>query len=259
MIDLHSHILPGLDDGASSIDEAMVLLRQYARQEVRAVVCTPHIKAEHIAVESKMTAYLKSRQQMLEQLRSLALQEKIPVELHSGGEFVLTPDLPRCLARLENPGLAGSDYLLVELPLQFSGGIHLLDNLLFAIQMAGYMPLLAHPERSMHSEGVTEIFADWVKKERLLLQINASSLVSLPDWPQERISRFKKRLLHVQLLLAEKLVFCVASDAHNRHLRPVMMQEAQKEVERIAGREYARTLFSRNPQAVLDNIPPETI
>lgn len=259
MIDLHSHILPALDDGAADREEALDLLRQYQGQKITDVVCTPHIEAEHLAAPARLAERRRRQENALADLRDLAVRAGSSINFHSGGEFVLTPDLPRQLAGMDKPGLAGSDYLLVELPPSFAGGIRLLENLLFEIQMAGFMPILAHPERAMHSAGVAAVFTDWVRQERLLLQVNAGSLVSLPDWPRDRQARFEKRLAHVHYLLAAKLVFCVASDAHNARLRPVLMDRAWQDAALIAGEAYAHNLFVSNPQAVLENIPLETV
>lgn len=142
MIDLHNHILPGVDDGAADLDESLAIARAFVAEGVCAVTATPHQDPMHgrgitgPEVGTRVVAL------------SAALREAgIPLALLPGMELLLTPDAPGLLQAGTACGLAGSSWVLVELPPTTIERPLYLDDTLFHLQLAGYRPILAHPER----------------------------------------------------------------------------------------------------------------
>jgi protein-tyrosine phosphatase len=252
MIELHSHILNGLDDGAADREESLGLLVEYARQGVSDIVCTPHCLPPLYGQKSESERFLA------EIARQIAdLQTQSQVRLHSGAELVLSNDLPAGLASLEPHALtlAGSAYLLVELPGWVSGGLRSLEPLLFKLQLAGYCPILAHPERIRPFEEARPILAHWVETERVFLQINTSSFVSQTDDHADQRDRYERRRDIVNDLLEHRLVHLVASDAHDTQRRPPQLADAQVQLSRQYGQDLADLLLKNNPAAVLADQP----
>jgi protein-tyrosine phosphatase len=149
--------------------------------------------------------------------------------------------------------LANSDFLLIELPHYLSGGIKLLSRVLFEIQMQGYIPILAHPERAMISEGIFETLLEWYVQGKVMIQINASSLINDPRISPDRQARYSKRRKYAKMLLEANIVDFISSDAHDDNERPPQNYLARYEVSREYGQSIANNLFSLNAKKILNN------
>ncbi len=288
MIEIHSHVCFGIDDGPADQAAALDLLQAYGRQGVRQIIATPHLEPQHYQTPADLAAWLNLRQQSLEVLQSQLLtstQGHLPdqgpaqgqppshlpaqsqsrgqpeaqsISLYPGSEVMLSPD---CLNLLKNDrtarqiALADSGYLLVELPRYLSGGIKVLDKLLFSIQLAGYTPILAHPERAMQDDSVLPVLAEWVNQDRLLLQINASSLVADPTLAPEQQQRYLRRRGYVRRLLDHRLVHFVASDAHHAVRRPPQNRLAWQALSDWYGPKVAERTMHINPGCILHDQP----
>jgi protein-tyrosine phosphatase len=204
LIDLHSHVLPGVDDGAQDLDEALVALRELERQGVQRVIATPHFRASLLERPARAEARLRLFDAAFDELSRALADSDLTVELGRACEFKL--DAP--VADVSDPRLRleGTRYALVEfgsfqLP-PFAG------NQLQAVRNAGWVPVLAHPERYFGIETALESVARWVS-EGLLLQVNARSLAGgYGPTPRQVAAE----------LLAHGWVTCVASDYHARAL-----------------------------------------
>lgn len=265
MIEIHSHVCFGIDDGPSDLATARHLLTAYARQGVHTVIATPHLEPQHYQSPARLQIWLDQRQVALAALQAQPFPASQPpappappIALHPGCELALSPD---CLPLLRNEQLArqltlaNSGYLLVELPRFLSGGIKVLDKLLFSIQLAGYTPILAHPERAMMDDSVLPTLQDWIDRDRLLLQINTSSLVEDPSLSAEQQARYSKRRTHVRTLMSAGLVHFVASDAHHPEQRPPQNQLAWRTIEQAYGQPTAQRLLLDNPRRILLDQP----
>ena len=195
-VDLHCHILPGLDDGAATMEETLRHARRMQAEGVRDVACTPHVKRRHFP-----GIHLSELAQAREEAQRAIDAEGLGVRLHPGGELahedalVLSPQQLRYIAQ----GPAGARWLLLECP--FAG---MDDEFLAAAQRLselGYGLLLAHPERA---DGGHELLQPLLEAGALL-QVNVCSLLG-------------NHGLHVQELAADfvrrGLAYCLASDGH---------------------------------------------
>jgi protein-tyrosine phosphatase len=229
VIDLHSHILHGLDDGARNLEQSLEIARAAFADGIVSMAATPHVRDDYPTTPAAMGAAVA-------ELREALVAASIPLELHTGGEIALNrlkllpPEALRELA------LAGSRYLLLEFP--YSGWPLDLPTRIFELQAAGFVPVLAHPERSPEVIAAPERVAPLVAAGALV-QVTAASL-------DGRLGRRAQRsgLALVRLGLAH----LVASDAHAPSLRGVGMSAA---AEAIGDPAVARRLTVEVPAAIV--------
>ncbi|SDM67686.1 tyrosine-protein phosphatase [Siphonobacter aquaeclarae] len=167
-VDIHSHLVPGIDDGVSSEEEAAECLRQFAEWGIRKVITTPHVSRDW---------FPNSRDTLLrgkDQLQELTVRHGIPVEIDVAAEYLLDDFFPDLLANKQVLSFGEPRYLLVETAWS-SAPLHLTD-LIFRIQAAGYTPVLAHPERYKYYQHF-EAEISRLRESECLLQLNAMSLM----------------------------------------------------------------------------------
>lgn len=236
MVDVHCHVLPGVDDGAPTMEVALEMLRRGAEEGIRAAVVTPHIKSGD---GQELTELHRRR---LGELREAAARADIRVELHQGAELEFRFGL-EVAAQWSTVGLAGSPYVLVDLP---PGPLSpWLDKGLLELRTAGFRPILAHPERHRELARSKSQMA-WLRQQELLFQVTAGSFTG----------RFGRRAQGTaEMLLREGWVAFVASDGHNLDSRPLSLRNARARVEELGGPEEAWRLFYHNPRALIVGEP----
>ncbi|HEX6645202.1 MAG TPA: CpsB/CapC family capsule biosynthesis tyrosine phosphatase [Gemmatimonadales bacterium] len=226
MIDLHSHLLPGVDDGSRSVAQSVTVLQALAAQGVTDVCLTPHLSATR--AESGVPANHD------EAYRALAAEAPAGVRLHRGAEVMLDAPLGPGAAANRRLTLGRSRYLLVEFPRIVPAGT--VATALRRVCAAGLVPLLAHPERyNSCSVGAAQ---GW-KKAGAHLQVDATTLLK----PTPRGERARQ-------LLAAGLADVLAGDNHGDDRSLATVRDAL--VEQGAGRQ-AELLLVENPRAVLDD------
>jgi len=234
MIDIHSHILPGVDDGPGDEEGTLALLRRMAADGITEVAATPHMLDGRYDV---------SRDRMLEgveRVRRLVEEEVPSLTVHPGAEVLVHPDLPDRLARGEVATLSeGGRYILVEMSFQVVPVE--LGRLLFEIQLKGVVPVLAHPERTRQVQRRPEIL-DPLVEAGVLMQINASSLTGDLGEAERGAA----------LALVERgVAHIVASDAHDPVSRPSRMKEAQHLLMDLVGQEETDRMVAERPRRIL--------
>jgi protein-tyrosine phosphatase len=234
MIDIHSHILPGLDDGSKSLDESVAMLRQAAAAGTTDIVASPHANQEY-AFDPMVV------EQKIGELQ--AAVGDVP-QIHYGCDFHLT--LENIDDALRSPGKYSIDhrgYLLVEFS-DFLVPKNTAD--IFArLMAAGTRPIIAHPERNPILRNRLPDLERWIA-QGCLLQVTAQSLLGRFGKSAEAVGRD---------WLARGLVHFLASDGHDLDRRPAVLADSRLYVEREFGAETACRLFVGNPQAVLDGVP----
>jgi len=205
-----------------------------------------------------LSARVHRVREIRETLEEEARRQGLRIRLHDGLECVVGQDL---LDALGDPGLAHrlalgqSRYLLVETPPWLAGGLSTLEVLLYEIQLAGFLPILAHPERLMQDHSVGPTLQKWIGRDRLRLQVNASALSPLSLYPKERRGRYETRQGHAAWLMRRELVHIVASDAHDPVTRPIHLEASHAFISGRYGPESADRLLKRNPAQVLSDGP----
>jgi protein-tyrosine phosphatase len=200
-IDLHSHVIPGIDDGAQTAAESLAICRRAAADGTGAIAATPHVSPVFRTRPEQIDAGVADLNEML-------AAEDVPFEVLRGAE--IAPALLPLIDATELPQftLGGGPYLLIEAPLEAVG--RELEHVIDELMGAGHGVLLAHPERAPSFHREPERLAGLVE-QGALCSITAGSLVGRFG---SRVARFTERLL------AEGLVHNVASDAHDTFGRP---------------------------------------
>lgn len=224
LIDLHTHILPGVDDGARNDDQALEMLRAAEADGIQIVAVTPH--AHHVNAGRILEG--------VERLRELAGKAGIDIEIVPGHEARLAPDLADRYNRKDLLPLNGTTYQLIELHLFDEWPKHLVERSIGRIQAVGLTPILAHPERYP----AVRHDPDWVETlidRGILMQVNSHSLTGYHGAEARKTA---------ELLLRRKLVHLIASDAHNPARRPPVIRAALERAAEIAGNDYVNWMLS---------------
>ena len=239
MIDLHSHILPAVDDGAPDLATSLEMARMAAADGIEVMACTPHFM---LGLYDNTASDIRQRIAVLNQK---LIEEEIDLALVVGGDAHIRPDFIDCLRDGRILSLHDSRYVLFE-PSHVTMPPRL-DELLFNVLMAGFVPILTHPERFRWIEGNYPVFQKLVEAG-VWMQVTAGSLTG----------RFGKRPHYwAQKMLAEGLIHIIATDAHNTTSRPPLMTSAFNIAVQEVGLDEARHLVLTRPQAILENLSPE--
>jgi protein-tyrosine phosphatase len=227
VIDLHSHVLPGLDDGARDLDEAVEICRAAQAEGIEVLAATPHVRDDYPTTPDQMETALERLQAAAGDL----------VRLVPGGE-VAVPELDRPLDELRRFGLAGNPaYLLVETP-YLAWPLDLASRFA-SLRENGITVVLAHPERNPSVQERPTILAEMVANGTLI-QLTAGSL----DGRLGRASRScALRLLELEL------AHLIASDAHAPSVRAIGMRAAAQAIRDEA---LARWLTMEVPSAIVN-------
>jgi protein-tyrosine phosphatase len=235
MIDLHSHILPGVDDGSPNLETSIKMAKIAENDGIEVMACTPHFMPGLYDNQSD------DIRQRVSHLNEVFEMQGIKLALVVGADAHIRPDFLNCLRSGSILTLHDSRYVLFEPPhaLMPKG----MADLLFNVQMTGYVPILTHPERYSWIEQNYKVFEE-LAHSGVWMQITASSLTG----------RFGGRAQYWgQRMLAEGLVSIIATDAHNTASRPPLLSDARKFAQDEVGTEEATNLVVTRPLAVLEN------
>lgn len=232
-IDLHSHILPGVDDGAEDLQETMEMLQTAYKEGIRCMIATPHF---HPSRGHRSPETMKRKVAIV---RKLAAKIDPKFRIYLGTEIYFTQEVPEKLERGEILTLNGTRYVLVE----FSPGDsyeHIYRSIQL-LQMQGYEVILAHVERYGNVRADLS-YAEELVRTGVRLQINAGSITGKYG---------KEAKKYVQQLMELDLVFGVGTDAHHASMRSPKMRKAADMVEKKYGEEYRRRIFFDNAASLL--------
>jgi protein-tyrosine phosphatase len=240
MIDLHSHILPGIDDGATDLETSLAMARASVAEGVSVLACTPHILPGlfHNSGPDIRLA-VSSLQDELD-------ERDIPLKLVTGADNHVIPDFVPALRRGHLLSIADTRYVLVEPP--HHSAPPRLGDLLFGIMTAGYVPIVTHPERLTWIETHYELMAD-LSKRGVWMQITAGALTG----------SFGKRAKYWgERMLCEGLAHIIATDTHDMEGRPPILSQGYTCAVKLVGEVEAERLVHTRPLAILENRPPST-
>jgi protein-tyrosine phosphatase len=234
VIDIHSHILPEVDDGPKSWEVSVEMCRMAAADGVTHMVATPHCNDRYHYDHE----YLTSCVQRLQEMAGSTLQ------LSLGCDFHLSYDnLQSLLAQPQRYTIAGGNYLLVELS-DYSIPARIGDWFL-RLGDQGLTPIITHPERNAILRQTPQRVLEFVELG-CAVQITANALTGFWGHRVARVAHW---------LLERDAVHVIASDAHDTKHRTPILSQAQAAVAEIAGEEVARALVEENPRAILNGQP----
>lgn len=241
MIDLHCHLLPGIDDGAPDLTVSLAMARCAVADGIRVTACTPHIYPglyhnDRAGIEAATAV-----------LQATLNEEGIALTLVTGADTHLTPDMVGGIRAGRIPTLNGSRYLLFEPPHHTAPPRF--DESLFNLLAAGIVPVVTHPERLSWVESHYEIFVQAVKAGAWM-QVTSGSLTG----------RFGPRPKYWgERMLDEGLVHILATDSHHIDRRPPWLAEGRDAAAARLGTEEAWHLVQTRPQGILNDLPPEQL
>ena len=240
MTDLHCHILPGVDDGAPDLTEALNMARLAAESGVDTVVATPHCNLPGSGRPNYLDTGLMER---VETLRQAIGAEGIPLKLCAGAEVFCTPALGALLDQRRLMTLAGSRYLLMEF--YFDESPEFITECLETVTARGMIPVVAHPERYEAVQRFPGHIPEWFSRG-YVIQLNKGSILGRLGSRAQTAARW---------ILRRGLAHTVASDAHSARFRTPYMDEIRRYLEEEYGTEYARILLSGNPRRIIRDTP----
>ena len=238
MLDLHCHLLPGIDDGAVDLDMALEMARMAVADGIRVVACTPHIYPGMYENNAEgIRAAIVVLQAELD-------ERAIDLQLIEGADVHLVPDLVGEIKAGRVPTLAGSRYLLLEPPHHVAPPRF--EDSVFQLTVAGYVPVITHPERLSWIEGHYEVFQRLVKRGTWM-QVTSGSVTG----------RFGKRPKYwAERMLDENMVHILATDAHHPRRRPPLLAEGREAAARRVGEAEATQMVCSRPRGIVDNVEP---
>ena len=234
MIDLHTHILPGVDDGPTTIDESVAIAGAAVADAIDVVAATPHVRDDYPTSATRMEA-------LVAEVREALATAAVPLDVRTGGEIALERLPLLGDDDLRRFGLAGNArYLLLEFP--YYGWPLELGTQIFALRTRGFTPVLGHPERNAEVQAAPEGLRRFVE-QGALVQVTASSVDGRLG-PQSRAAAFD--------LIERGLVHLLATDAHAPELRATGLSAAAR---KIGDESLAAWLTESVPAAIIAGVP----
>lgn len=235
MIDLHSHILPMIDDGAQSLRESLEMAQLAWEDGISQIVATPH--------DTGWGGSWQNTRESVQTLQAEMDHHEIALQVLPGLEIRIDLDTPQQAREGHLLALNDSRYLLIELP--FTHYPPYTDRVIFELQVAGFVPILAHPERYSYLKShPMRLFA--LVERGALIQVTTSSILGDFGASVRDFSR---------LLLEHRLAHVIASDAHRINIRPPILSQAVQIAAQWIGEQQATAMVTSVPEAIVNDQP----
>ncbi len=237
MVDVHSHILPNVDDGAASWEDALILVEIASESGVEKIVATPHCNA----VGAYENHYDEALAQKFRELKSRINAAGIDIELLPGMEVFANSDVPALLSKGKLLTLNCSRYVLTEFG--FEESVAFTFAYLGRLLAMGCIPVVAHPERYPFVQNDPNLVFEWMRLGACT-QVNNGSIFG-------KFGHSAKKT--AMQLLNNDLVTVIASDAHDPEYRSTSMFDAYEYMESVFDEEYAQVLLNENPDRIVSD------
>lgn len=235
MVDIHSHLIPNVDDGSKSVEETFMLIKEADRAGITDIILTPHYIVNSYEQNANTLILLKDK------LQQILDKDKINVKLHIGMEVYITDNLIDLLKQNKLLTLANSKYLLMELPLNTN--VQYLDMVIFKLIENNIIPIIAHPERYKFVQEDPSKVRELIESG-CLIQSNIGSILGIYG---------KKAKKTIKYLLKNDLINFIATDTHRKNTIYPLLEKGIKKIEKITGKEKAEELTNLNVQKILNN------
>lgn len=232
MVDIHCHILPGVDDGARNFSETETMLRIAYKEGIRTIFATPHTS------EGMTEEEWQRRKEIFARTRQLAGMIGEDFRIVLGAEILYTSGIIRELKDGRIRTMNGSPFVLIEFPLYVD--FSYIRQAVQDLKGAGYRPMLAHVERYPALADVENI--GYLIEMGAYIQVNASSVTGKSGW---KVKRYIKRLLK------NEYIHFIGTDAHGKQHRRPLMKECAAYIEKKAGRQYRNRVCGGNAKEII--------
>ncbi|MCI9246369.1 MAG: hypothetical protein HFJ30_04500 [Clostridia bacterium] len=233
MIDIHCHILPGIDDGSRDVEESMEMIREAYKAGFTNIISTSHY------IEESYNVPKVRRQELIDMLNSKIEQEGMQIKIYNGAEAYITPNLVELIKAEELPTMNGTKYLLMELPMH--NQILNLESIVSKVINQGITLIIAHPERYSYVQKNYKVLNE-LAEMGVLFQANYGSCIG--QYGKEAEKTLKK------LLKANRISF-FGTDCHRAGSIYDKMPEILKKLEKMIGKEKLEELTTINPQKLI--------
>lgn len=235
MIDIHSHIIPNVDDGARSVEETFNILKEAQEAGFTDVILTSHFLLNYYETNAQELIFWK------EKLQEVLKKQGTKINLHSGMEIYITNQMEELLENKKILTLANSRYMLIELPL--ATNVKYFDYVVYYLEAKGIKPIIAHPERYKCVQKDPDIVEEYIEKG-CLIQCNYGSIVNLYGREAEKT---------IKTLLKKNQVHFLGSDVHRENRTYLIILDAIKKIRKIIGENKINELTTINPKKILQN------
>lgn len=235
MIDVHSHILPNIDDGSRSIDETFNLIKEAKEAGFEGIICTSHY------MENYYETGRPEREVWINAIHENLKNKNIEMNLYLGNEIYMSDNIIKLLEDGKATTMNDTSYVLFELPLN-AEPMNLYD-MVYEMQQYRIVPILAHPERYSFVQTDPELIYDLIDKG-VLMQANYGSIVGQYG---------KKAQMIVQKFLENNMIHMLGTDAHRQNTIYPKIPEILVELKSLIGEEKLNELTTINPELVINN------
>jgi protein-tyrosine phosphatase len=235
MIDMHSHIIPTIDDGSKSVQETFNMIKEAKESGFTDIIMTSHFLLDYYEPTPQEIILWK------EKLQEILESKSIDLTLHSGMEIYISNKLEELIKENKVLTLSDSGYMLIELPL--STTVNYLDHILFTLQSLSIKPIIAHPERYKCVQDDPDLVQEFIDKGALI-QCNYGSILDLYGKNAKQV---------VKTLLKRNQVDFLGSDCHKEKTIYTIIPKAVKKIKKIIGDDAFYKISTENPKKVLNN------
>lgn len=235
MVDIHTHIIPEIDDGSKSVEQTFELFKEAVAVGMTDIILTPHYIKGYYETNTNIREYwVKSLQDTLNKL-------EIPINVYIGNEVYVCENMDELIDKNIVSCLNNSKYVLFELPM--NSNIKYLDQIIFNIFNLDKVPIIAHPERYSYVQKNINIIKK-LREQGVLFQSNYGSILNLYGESARKT---------LEKLLKEDLIDFLASDVHMPNSIYPLIKESKKRIKKIIGTEELNKLTTVNPRRILLN------
>lgn len=235
MIDMHSHILPEIDDGAKSIEESIEMIKEAYKAGFTGIVSTSHY------IEDSYDASKQKRYELIKIIEKRLENENIDITIYNGAEAYVNTNLNDLIKKEELVTINETKYLLIELPM--NNKIIYLNEIISELKDNGIIPIIAHPERYSYVQKDPKILNDLID-QGVLFQSNYGSLIG--KYGKDAQKAVKK-------LLKNNMIQLLGTDTHRSNSTYTQMDEIIKKFTKLLGKEKFEILSTVNPLKVIAN------
>jgi protein-tyrosine phosphatase len=235
VIDIHTHILPGVDDGAQSMEESIEMLKKAAEDGVKKIVASPHV------LDMPSESDWEKIRNVFNSLKKALIREKIDIDIILGAELFISPDLPMRVKQNKELTINNANsYILLELPVQEIPPFT--EQTIFELLLQGIVPIISHPERYFEIQKDNRKLFDLVKRG-VLTQVNPGSLIGKYGKNAQRTAK---------KLLSYNLVHIIGSDIHSIPNGSYPLSQGVNIAAEIVGMERAKAMVTCAPERIIN-------